>query len=96
MKITLSQLVKFEGEPTIHRFTKEYVSNIMPAVGACIEDPFWKDPYEYKIMEVTINYYDNSCYVVLEEFNVEIQKDKKDFWADVAKSHGWKASWDFR
>lgn len=96
MKIILSQPVKVEGEPDIHRFTKEYESDIMPVVGAEIEDSFWKDPGEYQITGFTISYQENACYVGLKEFVGEIQKDKKDFWADVAKSHEWKASWDFR
>ena len=40
MKIILSQPVKVEGEHDIHRFTKEYESDIMPVVGAEIEDSF--------------------------------------------------------
>ena len=96
MRIILSQPVKIEGEPDIHRFSKEYESDIMPVVGAEVEDPLWKDPYEYKITGFTINYYDNSCYVGLKTYNGEIPKERKEFWADVAKSHGWKASWDFR
>lgn len=96
MKIILSQPVRIEGEPDICRFSKEYESDIMPVVGAEVEDPLWKDPYEYKITGFSISYYENCCYVGLEKYNDEIPKDKKDFWADIAKNHGWKASWDFR
>ena len=96
MKIILSQLVKIEGEPDIHRFSKEYVSDIMPIVGVEVEDPLWKDPYGYKITRVTICYFENSCFVELEPYAIEVPKERKDEFAHMAKLHGWKASWDFR
>lgn len=94
MKITLSQPVKVEDELDGHTFTKEYESDIMPVVGIEVEDPLWKNPYEYKITGFSINYYENSCYVRLEEYSFEIPKDRKEHFAEVAKSHGWKASWE--
>lgn len=95
MKIILSQPVKIEGEPDIHRFSKEYISDIMPVVGAEVEDCLWKDPGEYKITGYTINYEDNSCYVGVEQYDFEIPKERKDEFAEIVKLHGWKASWDF-
>lgn len=95
MKIVLSQPVKIEGEP-YHRFSKTYESDIFPVVGTVVEDPLWKDPGEYKITGVSISYYENACYVGLETYEYEISNDKKNEIADMAKSHGWKASWDFR
>jgi len=96
MKIILSQPVRIEGEPDIHMFSKEYVSDIMPVVGAEVEDPLWKDPGEYKITGFTISYYENSCFVGIEPYNIKIPKARKDEFAHIAKLHGWKASWDFR
>jgi hypothetical protein len=95
MKVILSQCVKVKGEQYGNSVSKEYESDIMPIVGIMVEDPLWKDPYEYEIKEVTINYYDNSCFVVLDEYKGEILKEKKKLFADMAKLHGWKASWDF-
>ena len=96
MKIILSQPVKVEGEPDVHRVSKEYESDIMPVVGAIVEDPLWKDTDEYKITDFSICYYDNSCYVGLEKYNDEIPKDRKEIWANMAKSHGWNASWNLK
>lgn len=96
MKIILSQPVRIEGEPDIHRFSKEYESNIMPVVGAEIEDPLWKDPGAYKITGFTISYYENACYVGVVPYDFEIPNSRRSEIADMAKSHGWKASWDFR
>ena len=96
MKIILSQPVKVEGEPDVHRVSKEYESDIMPVVGAIVEDPLWKDTDEYKITDFSICYYDNSCYVGLEKYNDEIPKDRKEIWANMAKSRGWKASWNLK
>lgn len=95
MKIILSQPVRIEGERDIHRVSKEYESDIMPVTGVEIEDPLWKDPGEYKITGYTICYYDNSCFVGVEPYSQEIPKDRKEKFAEMAKSHGWKASWDF-
>lgn len=95
MKIILSQPVKIEGEPDIHRFSKEYISDIIPIIGIEVEDPLWKDPGEYKITGYTISYYENSIYVGLEKYNFEIPKSRKKEFAQMAKLHGWKASWDF-
>lgn len=94
MKITLSQPVKIEGEPDIHRFYKTYESSIIPVVGVDVEDPLWKDPGEYKITGFSISYYEDTYYVGLEPYEGEIAKEKKEFMSKVAKSHGWKASWD--
>lgn len=96
MKIILSQPVRITGEPDIHRVSKEYDSDIMPVIGIEVEDPLWKDPGEYKITGFTISYYNNSCYVGVEPYAFEILKEKKNEFADMAKLHGWKASWDFR
>ena len=96
MKILLSQPVKIEGEPNIHRWSKEYISDIMPVIGVEVEDPLWKDPGEYKITGYTISYYENTCYVGLEQYDITVPNSRKEEFADMAKLHGWKASWDFR
>lgn len=96
MKIVLSQPVRIEGKPYIHRFSKTYESGIIPVVGSTVEDPLWKDPGEYKITGFSISYYEDTYYVGLEPYADEISKEGKTLMADIAKSHGWKASWDFR
>lgn len=49
MKIFLSQTVKFEGDNFPYSWTKEYDSELIPHKGDFVEDPLWKDPYEYEV-----------------------------------------------
>ncbi|MBE5867974.1 MAG: hypothetical protein E7293_03320 [Lachnospiraceae bacterium] len=96
MKIILSQPVKIAGEPDIHRVSKEYTSDIVPVVGIEVEDPLWKDPGGYKITGYSISYYEDAYYVGIEQYDEEIRFSQKEEFANMAKLHGWKASWDFR
>ena len=94
MKIILRQLVKLEGDRFPHSWSKTYESNIKPTVGDKIEDPIWKDPYEYEVKEVVINYAVGECYVAIEEYNITVPENRKDDFVNMAHSHGWKTSWE--
>jgi len=96
MKVILTQPVKIDGEPDIHSFTKTYESDIIPVVGVEVEDTLWKDPGMYKITGFYMSFNENAYYVGLEPYEFVILESGKDEIADMAKSHGWKASWDFR
>lgn len=93
MRITLNQRVELEGDRFPHRWSKEYDSVIIPHKGDFIEDPLWKDPYEYMVMGVTINYDSNECYVEIDKFSDVIPDSRKDDFAKMAKLHGWTAGW---
>lgn len=93
MKVSISQQVKFRGVNRPYYWTKEYESTIIPHAGDQIEDPIWKNPYEYKVTEVTIDYYENTCFVSVETYAGEFPEDRKDELAEMSKLHGWKASW---
>lgn len=96
MKVILTQPVKIDGEPDIYSFSKTYNSNIIPVIGSEVEDPLWKDPGMYKITGFYISFYEDAYYVGLEPYEYVILESGKNEIADMAKSHGWKASWDFR
>lgn len=93
MKIVISQQVKIISDNFPHNWRIEYESNIIPHVGDSIEDPIWKEPYDYKVIEVIINYYANECYVQVEAYDGEIPEKRKEDFAHMAELHGWKASW---
>lgn len=93
MKLIISQQVEIKGDHFPHDCSKEIESTIIPNVGMSIEDPIWKDPGEYKVIDVLINYQEDYCYISLEKYNVEIPNKKKDEWAHMAELHGWKCSW---
>ena len=50
MKVIISQTVLIEGEDFPSNWEKGYDSEIIPRVGDSIEDPIWKDPGEYQVM----------------------------------------------
>ena len=93
MRIILTQCIDIDGDRWPHNWRKEYDSPIIPSVGMKIEDSLWKDPGEYDVLEVTINYEENYCYVVLEKHNQTISPERKDEIAHVAGLHGWSCSW---
>ena len=92
MKITLVQAICTKESSNGVRFIqKDYETEIKPSVGDSVtNDSFWKDPYEYPVTYVEIDFAENHCRVVLDDFHVssidEIQKMQ-----DLAvKYHGWK------
>ena len=93
MKVILRQPVKIDGEPDIYSFSKTYESDIIPVVGAKVEDPLWKDPGVYKITGIYLSFYENAYYVGLEPYEYVILESGKDEMANMAKSHGWEANW---
>lgn len=93
MKLIISQQVKIKGDPFPHNWRKEIDSIIIPNIGMSIEDSLWKDPGEYKVIDVLINYQEDYSYISLEKYDAEIPDEKKDEWAHIAKLHGWACSW---
>lgn len=90
MKISISQVV------TLNTFSKgnylmrkEFESNIIPHVGDYIEDSVWEE--ETEVVNVTINYNDDTCYVTLKE--LKFDHDRKEILKEhfnMVKLHGWK------
>ena len=93
MKIIISQAVEFVGDRTPYRWTKTYESMMIPHKGDFVEDPLWKDPYEYEIEHVIFDYYENTCYVSVSPFVPKIPKDRMYEFEHIAELHGWEASW---
>ena len=52
-------------------------------------DSVWKDPYDYKVIEVLINYAEDYCYVTLEKYSGIIKDNFKNDFANMVKLHGW-------
>lgn len=99
MKIILMQSVQLmASNDKIHNartVMKELESNVIPHKGDFISDSFYKDPYEYEVVEVTINYQENECYVsiapiVLNSSDIELLRK----WIEIAKLHKWTCSLD--
>ena len=93
MKITISQNVKISNDKYPHSWRIEYESNIIPHVGDSIEDPIWKNPYDYKVTKVAINYSANTCFVYVEDLDGVIPEERKESFAHMAELHGWEVSW---
>lgn len=94
MKITISQPVTIQGENCLHHWSKEYGDRfVLPRKGDLIEDPLWKEPYEYEVTAVVINYDQDTCFVTVAQYENEISESSKDEFWKMADLHGWKASW---
>lgn len=94
MKIYLHQQVKIEGDPFPHYWRKEIKNDIIPRKGDSIEDSLWKDPGEYEVIDITLNYQEDFCYVYLCQYKHEIPNNRKDEFKKIASSHGWTCSWN--
>ncbi len=88
MKIYISQQIGIKGSKCPVDIHKEFNSDIIPHAGDFISDPIWKDPYEYEVINVNINYEENECYVTVDKLNFEVDDFDK-YVKDCAKLHGW-------
>lgn len=94
LQITLSQQVQLKD------FRKGYVniykifeSNVIPHKGDFIADSCFKDPYEYEVVEVIINYQENTCYVQLNSIIAELNdKQVLKNYVEMAELHGWECN----
>ncbi len=93
MKIIISQPTEIIGDKFPHRWSKEFISSVIPHTGDFIQDPIWQGDEYYEVSEVILNYELDECYVSLEKYKTKISEDRKDFFADMAESHDWKCSW---
>lgn len=94
MRIDITQHIFFEGDNMPYSWSKVYESEIKPRIGEFIEDPIWKNPYEYKVREIRNNYNENIVFVEVEDFCEKLPLESKDEIAHMAQLHGWKASWE--
>ena len=91
MKIILSQVIGLkESKRDCFLIKKEYESNIIPQVGWEIYDSLWKDPSEYEVIQVILNYKNNECQVALSSIKLEGNKEYLKEWYDLVKLHGWE------
>lgn len=97
MKIILMQQIQLEDfRKGWRNITKEFESNIVPHKGDLISDSVWKDPYEYEVVEININYSENECYVSLAPIKLEtndIEHLKK--YTEMTKLHHWECKVGF-
>ncbi|WDU80050.1 hypothetical protein [Lysinibacillus sp. G01H] len=91
MKIVLNHQVQLkdfrEGYVNIY---KDFESNVIPHKGDYIADLCFKDPYEYEVIEVIINYQENECNVTLKPL-IAAHNDK-DFllrYVEMSEHHDW-------
>ncbi len=94
MKIEIMQSVKIEGDKIPHTWSKKIGErNIIPHKGDKLEDSLWKDPYEYEVSEVIIDYGEDTCFVMVSPYEIEIPKERMYEFGEIAKLHGWEAEW---
>lgn len=94
MKIVLLQEVLLDenrrkfGE--FYNITKSIESDAIPHKGDYIEDSLYKDPYEYEVTNVTLNYQENCCYVRVSPMIVGSKDLVKRIKEELSPLHGWE------
>ena len=94
MEITLLQQILLKGKPNTYRsLYKKFKSNIIPHKGDMITDSVWKDPYQYEVHEVAINYDANECYVTLGCIELDsVNMEHIKHYIKMAKLHRWECN----
>ena len=94
MKVIIAQNINFEGDNFPYMWRKEVETNVIPHKGDLIEDSLFKDPGEYEVIETTINYQENYCYVLLKQYENVFPVERKDELKRIAELHDWIAGWN--
>ncbi|MBZ9688382.1 hypothetical protein G9F72_018800 [Clostridium estertheticum] len=91
MKIILSQQITLgDFRKGLRNVTKTFESNVVPHKGDFISDSVWKDPYEYEVQEVNINYQQDECYVQLPLIKLETNdKESLKGYIEMTRLHEW-------
>ncbi|MDR9854911.1 hypothetical protein RJP21_14955 [Paenibacillus sp. VCA1] len=91
MKIIIMQQIQLDSSNRdLRNVYREFESNVIPHIGDFISDSAYKDPAEYEVAKVSINYYRDECYVSL--YPVIIYSTNPadiDKVAKMMQSHGW-------
>ncbi|MDB5083961.1 MAG: hypothetical protein JWN30_847 [Bacilli bacterium] len=76
MEIIIYQQINLKNNPRVfHDVFKTFGSDVIPHKGDFISDSAFKDPYEYEVLQVVINYNDNSCFVRIPLIELESKND---------------------
>lgn len=92
MKIRIVQQVSIENRPeTYKNIYKDFESDVIPHKGDFITDPAFKDPDEYEVHSVTIDYGVNLVQVLVHSVILETEKEEavKEY-VEMMKKHDWK------
>lgn len=91
MRITLSQQVLLKGRPNTFRTAyKHFESNVIPHEGDKVADSAFKDPYEFEVVNVIINYQDNTCHVSLRMIEIDSDNEKDiEGYLEIYRLHDW-------
>lgn len=94
MKIRIVQQVSIVDRPeTYKNVFKDFESDVIPHKGDFIRDRAFKNPDEYQVHSVTIDYDVNLAQVLIHR--VELETDKEEAvkeYINMMKKHGWKCN----
>lgn len=92
MRINLVQAIRTAATQNGVKFIqKERITEIKPCVGDyIIDDPLWKNPYEYKVNCVEISFEEDYCRVILDDYIVKTTEQIKKVHDLAINFHGWK------
>lgn len=89
------QEIRLKNAKKWRTVNKSFESNIIPRKGDFLADSAFKDPYEYEVGQVIIDYAQNLCIVYLAP--VELNGDSKERLeqeVEMYKLHNWESSYD--
>ena len=90
MKIYIcQQIIPTKDIREFKQVCKKFDSNVIPHRGDRISDSFFKEPYDYEVIECTIDYQNNECTVFIEPIKVENASEVKE-QIKIAELHGWE------
>jgi hypothetical protein len=87
LKILLIQYIQCKDSDYPKAIYKLLENNSIPHAGDFINDSVWKEPTQYEVKEVSIDYSYNRCEVLLSKCEEEWDAFEK--FAGMAKLHGW-------
>jgi hypothetical protein len=94
MRIVIEQQIMLKDISSSFRpVYKFFDSNVVPHVGDKIGDGAYKDPYEYEVVEVILDYNEDKAYVTLHV--IELESEDRNLvaeWVNMFKLHGWTDS----
>lgn len=88
--IEISQQINVEGERIPRTICKKFESSIVPSLGMKIEDVGWKNPYNYEVTEVIINYNENTAFVTVAPYVNIVPANKIEEFLKIEENCGWK------
>lgn len=91
MEVRISQQIQVKDSirDFRHVFKSFFNVTVIPHKGDFIADSAFKDPYEFEVIDVTIDYDEDKCFVSLSPFVAETTEHLLEHATMMQEYHGW-------